>query len=161
MFAPGRRHLAETLRELSLGITFFAAFRLLVALAVLALLVLLATVVTDRLLAVAAAAVTLPALVQVDHMLARARRELAETRRTTLWAAARAAEHGGDASAAELLAGFRLFDRRGGWLTSAGRELALERSLALLAATFDHEGRLPVRDASPSAPPGRWYPVST
>lgn len=135
-FAPGRRLFAATQRALLVAIGFFAVFRLLIAAVALTVFLMLADAVTDGAPAVAAGAVALPALVAIDGMLERARQDLVEARRASLWAAARADQRGG-ASAAELLAGFRLFDRWGSWLTRPGRKLARERSLALLSATFD------------------------
>ncbi len=129
-------------RKLCLTSGFFAVLQLLVVLVGVAVLVVLASVVTNRVLAAAGALVALPSFVHVQRMLDRARRDLAGTRRAICWAAARAEQRGG-ASVAELMAGFRLFEHRWGWMTSHGRNLARERSLALLAATFDrHEGRL-------------------
>ncbi len=135
-FAPRRRLPPGTQRELGLALGFLAAIRLLIALAALAVITVLTHTVTGRVLAVAGAAAIVTALLQIDRVLERARRDLAETRRATRWAEARA-EQRGAAPAYELLAGFRLFDRWGGWLTSPGRKAARERSLALLAATFD------------------------
>lgn len=135
-FMPRRRLPAGTQRELRLALGFFTVFRLLVALAALAVMTVLARTMTGRVGDVAGAAAIVTALIQVDRMLGRARRDLADARRATRWAEARAEQRGG-ASASELLRGFRLFDRWWGWLTGPGRKLARERSLALLAATFD------------------------
>ncbi|MDQ4130020.1 MAG: hypothetical protein M3133_03370 [Actinomycetota bacterium] len=139
----GHRLSTAPRRELCLTIGFFAVLQLLIVLVGMALLVMLASVLTTGALAAAGAVVALPLCVQVHRKLEGARRDLADTRRAILWAAVRA-EHRGGASVAELMAGFRLFERRWGWLTSHGRKLARERSLALLAATFDRDegGRL-------------------
>ncbi|MFN2557014.1 MAG: hypothetical protein ABR592_09105 [Nitriliruptorales bacterium] len=141
---PGREFSPATLqRELWLAIGFFAVSRLLIVLIAVAILLVLAEVATDSVLVVAGAAVLVPGFIQVDRMLERAHRDLADTRRATRWAAARAEQSGG-AAVCELLTGFHLFDRSWAWLTSPGRKLARERSLALLAATFGRheEGRL-------------------
>lgn len=138
-FPLGPRLLAATRRELLLAITFFDLLRVLMVLAVLVVFALLADTlfVSHGLPAtVGAAAAAVFALRRLDHMLKRSRRSLADARRITLWAAARAAERGGD-DAGELLDGLRLFDHWGGWLTATGRELARERSVALLASTFE------------------------
>ncbi|MDQ4131148.1 MAG: hypothetical protein M3133_09215 [Actinomycetota bacterium] len=138
----GHRLSTAVQRKLCLTIGFFAVLQLLVVLVGMAVLAVLAPGVTNRALAAAGALVALPSFVHVQRMLDRARRDLAGTRRAISWAAARAELRGG-ASVAELMAGFRLFERRWGWLTSHGRNLARERSLALLAATFDRrEGGL-------------------
>ena len=116
-FMPQRRLATGTRRELRLALGFFTVFRLLVAVAALAVMTVLAQTI-GRVPAVAGAAGTVTALLQVDRMLGRARRDLVDTRRAMRWAEARAEQRGG-ASASELLAGFHLFDR---WLSVAMRK---------------------------------------
>ncbi|MDP8930907.1 MAG: hypothetical protein M3O70_20635 [Actinomycetota bacterium] len=131
--------MSATRRQLLLAITFFDLLRVLMVLAVVVVFMLLADalfMIQGVPIAVGAVAAAVFALRQVDRMLERARRHLADARRITVWAAARAAERGGD-DAVELLEGLELFDHWGGWLTAAGRELAWERAVTLLASTFD------------------------